>query len=108
LFVFPTNPFRLNERLVIQQGDLLCQGDISRTFEENLAAVLPAVTSKAPSKLRKYTLNFAAKERQKALLALQRMNVSRATLFPGLEGFSKSLKTLLVSPKKLLYPGNPC
>lgn len=107
LFVFPTNPFRLNERLVIQQSDLLCQGDISRTFEENLAAVLPPGTTKAHSKLRKYTLKFKAKERQAALLALHRMNVSRASLFPGLEGFSKSLKTLLVSPKKLLYPGKP-
>lgn len=108
LFVFPTNPFRLNERLVIQQGDLLCPGDISRTFEENLGAGLPTVTNKSHSKLRKYPLQFGAKERQKALLALQRMNVSRATLFPGLEGFSKSLKTLLASPKKLLYPGTPC
>ena len=107
LFVFPTNPFRLNERLVIQQGDLLCQGDISRTFEKNLAAMLPPGTTKVHSRLRKYTLKFEAKERQAALLALHRMNVSRASLFPGLEGFSKSLKTLLVSPRKLLYPGNP-
>lgn len=106
LFVFPTNPFRLNERLVIQQGDLLCQGDISRTFEENLAAVLPPGTTKTHSKLRKYPLKFEAKERQAALRALHRMNVSRATLFPGLEGFSKSLKTLLFSPDKLLCPGN--
>jgi hypothetical protein len=103
LFVFPTNPFRLNERLVIQQGDLLCQGDISRTFEQNLAAVLP---NKAT--LRKYTLIFKARERQKALLALHRMNISRATLFPGLDGFSKSLKTLMASPKKLLYSGEEC
>jgi len=108
LFVFPTNPFRLNERLVIQQGDLLCQGDISKSFEENLSAVLPRSTGKANSKLRKYILKFNAKERQVALLALHRMNINRATLFPGLEGFSKSLKTLMVSPKKLLYPGGEC
>jgi len=108
LFVFPANPFRLNERLVIQQGDLLCQGDISKTFEENLAAVLPQSTDKAHSKLRKYTLDFNAKERQTALLALHRMNINRATLFPGLEGFSKSLKTLMASPKKLMYHAEEC
>jgi hypothetical protein len=108
LFVFPTNPFRLNERLVIQQGDLLCQGNISRTFEQNLAAVLPVVTNKARARLRKYILKFDAEERQTALLALHRMNINRATLFPGLDGFSKSLKTLMASPKKLLYSGEEC
>lgn len=108
LFVFPTNPFKLNERIVIQQSDLLCQGDVSKTFEENLAAVLPQSTDKANSKLRKYTLKFSPEERQTALLALHRMNINRATLFPGLEGFSKSLKTLMVSPKKLLYHGEEC
>jgi hypothetical protein len=101
LFVYPTNPFRLNERLVIQQGDLLCPGDISKTFEENLAATLH---DESDFRLFKYIISFNVKERKKTLLQLHRMNINRATLFPGLAGFAQSLKTLLVLPEKLLKP----
>lgn len=104
LFTFPVNPFQLNERLVLQQGVFLCPGDISKLFEENLAAVLPD-NNKAGYKLLKYKFVFGVKERKKALLRLHKMNINRATLFPGLEGFAQSLKTLLVSPANLLAPG---
>ena len=36
----PMNPFRLNERLRVQQGAFLIQGNISKTFSENLHALL--------------------------------------------------------------------
>lgn len=101
-FVWPVNPFRLNERLVIQQGDFLCQGDISKTFEENLAAVLPNAKKDSDCKLFKYVIKSGKKERKEILLNLHRMNINRATLFPGLDGFAQSLKTLLVSPHNLL------
>jgi hypothetical protein len=42
----PTNPYRLNQRLVIQHGLFLCLGDIRRSFEENLASV-PHATDQA-------------------------------------------------------------
>jgi hypothetical protein len=40
LFARPVNPYRLNERLTIQQGSFLAQGDIGTTFEENFEAIL--------------------------------------------------------------------
>jgi hypothetical protein len=57
-FVYPVNPFRLNERLVIQQGVFLCSGNIQKTFEENLAEVLPEGGGKNNYKLMKYIIKF--------------------------------------------------
>lgn len=101
-FVFPANSFRLNKRLVVQQGDFLVQGDISKPFEDNLAEVLPG--GKDSYKLFKYVIKFDIKERSETLLHLHRMNINRASLFPGLDGFAASLRTLLASPKNLLKP----
>lgn len=39
-FVAPINPYRLNQRLTVQQGTFLAQGDLRLAFEENLAAVI--------------------------------------------------------------------
>lgn len=97
-FVYPVNPFRLNERLVIQQGVFLCPGNIKKTFEDNLAEVLPEGGGKNNYKLIKYIIKCDAKERRNILLNLHRMNINKATLFPGLGGFAESLKTLMVYP----------
>jgi hypothetical protein len=98
-FVYPVNPFRLNERLVIQQGVFLCPGNIKKTFEDNLAEVLPEDKNKNRRKLIKYVIKCDdPKERRNILLNLQRMNINKATLFPGLGGFAESLKTLMVYP----------
>ena len=35
-FVFNENPFSLSERLIIQKGLFLCQGDVNVSFENNL------------------------------------------------------------------------
>ncbi len=101
--VYPVNPFKLNERIVTQQGDCLCPSDISKTFEENLAAVLSD-----KHKLYKYIIKWDPEERRDILLNLHRMNINRATLFPGLGGFAQSLKTLMVSPKNLIKPDSDC
>jgi hypothetical protein len=82
----PQNPFRLNERLRIQKGVFLVPGDVSATFEENLAA-LPG------SNLRDRVLRIVvpASIRSTALRELFHMGISRTTLFPGLDGFAETL-----------------
>ncbi len=87
-FALPENPFLLNERLIIQKGVFLCPGNISLPLEQNLKAMADWHTEDSIVKIQ---LRFSAKERQWALLALDDMNVSRATLFPGLDGFARSL-----------------
>jgi hypothetical protein len=100
--VSPVNPFRLNERLVIQQGIFLCPGDVSRSFEENLATVLPRPPHDA---LLQFIVEDSADLRKEILRHLQRMNMNSATLFPGLDGFAKSLNTLVAFPD-IIPPGN--
>jgi len=86
-FASPANPYRLNQRLVIQHGLFLCPGDIRRPFEENLASV-PFATDGA--NLIKILLPRTLLA--DALTSLQRMNISHATLFPGVDGYARSLR----------------
>lgn len=96
---YPLNPFQLNERLVIQQGAFLVPGDLEHSFESNLARVLAE-----PEELRKVVLRLTYEEISVALTELLRMNMSRATLFPGLDGYSASMKCLPASPFVIQLP----
>jgi hypothetical protein len=93
------NPFRLNERLVIQQGVFLFPGDISKPFDDNLEALL--INQNPKEKLIKYTIKADASVKREILYHLHRMNINRATLFPGLDGFAQSLKRFLAFPEIL-------
>ena len=96
-FVYPVNPFRLNERLIIQQGVFLCPGDVSIPFEDNLFAVLPPGTASPPF----YKLKIKHNARSDYLRKLHRMNMNTSTLFPGLDGFARSLNNILAFPEIL-------
>jgi hypothetical protein len=85
--VAPVNPFQLNQRLVVQQGLFLCPGDVRRTFVDNLLAVPGAADA---SRLRKILLPRSILP--DALTSLYRMGSSHATLFPGIDGFSRGLR----------------
>lgn len=103
--VLAINPHRLNTRLVLQQGIFLCPGDVSKPFECNLATLRSA--SGFRDNFVKYTIVNDRKVRREILRELHRMNVNEATLFPGLEGFARSLKTLLPFPRILGVPPVP-
>lgn len=91
--VHPVNPFRLNERLTIQQGTFLFPGDISQSFEQNLSADVYKEGSRA--NLLRFKIHIDLNERKNFLKQLNFMNINKATLFPGLDGFSQSLWTQL-------------
>jgi hypothetical protein len=91
--IHSVNPFRLNDRLTIQQGLFLMPGDISRDFEENMM-----VHSSSPKDLIRFEIDSTPPVRREILINLHRMNISRASLFPGLVGFAESLKTRLAFP----------
>jgi hypothetical protein len=102
-FVYPVSPFRLNERLTIQQGTFLCQGDISIPFQANLAA-LQQDNPTAKDNLIALELKLRPSERIRFLTKLYRMNMTRANLYPGLQGFAESLKMRLIFPKEIGGP----
>jgi len=82
----PLNPFRLNERLRIQKGAFLVPGDVQASFMENLEA-LPGHNEAAH--VVKIVIPFEL--RREALRELFQMNVTRTSLFPGLDGYAQSL-----------------
>jgi hypothetical protein len=83
---WPVNPFRLNERLRVQQGVFLVQGDISRPFSKNLKALSDGRRSEHFERI-----VIPKEKRNNVLERLWTMDISRAALFPGLDGFARSL-----------------
>lgn len=92
--VYPISPFRLNQRLTVQQGIFLCSGDVTKTFDENLKSISGNETNCR-------RIPIAPEARADLLMAIYRANMSRATLFPGLDGFALSLWTRVPSLKRL-------
>jgi hypothetical protein len=82
----PLNPFHLNERLRIQKGVFLISGSVQIPFVDNLMA-LPNHSS--PDRVLKIIIPQSCVD--DALVNLFQMNISRATLFPGLDGYAQSL-----------------
>lgn len=82
----PINPFRLNERLLIQKGLFLIPDNIELPFMKNLRN-MPGHEKK--ENIKKIcippTVGWELRRR------LFDMNISRRSLFPGLEGYSQSL-----------------
>lgn len=89
-FVFPLSPFRLNERLTLQKGVFLCPGDVTKSFEENLCTL-------NGHDREENVLKFVVPPdcRADAARRLFDLNITDATLFPGLDGFARSLKMTL-------------
>lgn len=84
--VVQVNPFQLDERLTIQKGVFLYPCDATKAFEQNLRAMPGHDDQKHVLKL-----VISHVDRMKAMKKLHAMNISRATLFPGLDGFAQSL-----------------
>lgn len=89
--VLPINSLRLNERQVTQQGLFFLSGDVTKSFEENIiksGASLPDLRKHVNKLVIKTTPVFLTEIRNN----LVAMNISEASLFPGLDGFARSLR----------------
>lgn len=91
-FAFPVRPQAYNSRLAIQQGLFLCPGSAAATFMENLLA-LGGREEHASHVVR---ITLSQRMRANALQDLNYMNINRATLFPGLDGFAQSLRNTIL------------
>ena len=89
-FAWPENPIMLNQRLIVQRGVFLCPGKVSESFEANVKELDGWHRKTSILKLRLQFKDYVT-ERKKALQNLFFMNVDRATLFQGLDGFAQSL-----------------
>ncbi len=88
--LYAVNPFRLNRRLTMQQGVLLLVGDPKATFRENLASCFTD-SQDLTQNVHATVLDVSKSERNRILWELKKMNISNDVLFPGLDGFAKSL-----------------
>lgn len=87
-FIYAENPFLFHQRQIIQRGVFLCPSRIDFSFNRNLQAI-PGWNSE--NNVLKLKIKINQRERKHALNDLSSMNISNATLFPGLDGFARSL-----------------
>ncbi len=86
-FVLKQNTYLQHERLTIQQGVFLCPGSVEQSWSDNLRALL---ADRKPAEIvRRFVIEPA--RINELLRDLNRMNLTTATLFPGLQGLSESL-----------------
>src|SRR6476620_4244088 len=89
--VVPYCPTKLSERLSVQQGEFLVPSEVDVPFMDNWSEMRKALPKGG---VIRFTLPKS--ERSRALRQLRLMNVSRTSLFPGLDGFAQSFRQLLV------------
>lgn len=89
-FVEFVQPFFLFERIIQQQGLFICQGNINNDFETNLYTNYLVSQSNGHHPM--YKIKIPIKWRTEMIRDLNRMNINAATLFPGVEGYFKSIK----------------
>ncbi len=80
---------RLNQRMMAQQGVHLCRIGMQVNFTTTLMCML--VYPKPVRKPVVRRIRIMKTRRPQFLENLQRMNITAATLFPGLDGFARSL-----------------
>ena len=84
-FVWQGDPFRMPQRVVAQSGTFLVSSHLGMTVEETLARYPGRGTLLVQFVLK--TANLRAE----AMASLYSMNITQATLFPGLDGLARSM-----------------
>src|ERR1035441_425887 len=80
----------MNERISAQQGVFLC--DLSRIGAFTIALQQMLVTPMPPASPVIWKVVVKTADRVRIVRELNRMNINGASLFPGLDGFARSLK----------------
>jgi hypothetical protein len=97
--VVAINAFQLNDRLAAQQGVFTAVTNIGASLMDNLLAL------DDPGESRKHCFKFDLEVDkrflQDGLRELNRMNINRLSLFPGLDGLAQNLDHLIAVPEKL-------
>ena len=97
-FISFENPVLQHSRLHLQQGVFLCPGNINKTFEQNLKALNGWDQETAVVKI---VCKADTQDLCDALEKCRRMNISRESLFPGLDGLAQAMKYHISFYRKL-------
>ncbi len=96
--VCSVNPQYFHSRLYAQQAIFLCPSNISVSLEENIESLQ---VKDYKTSLYRIDCKLSLDDVFAGLDRLRRMNISRATLFPGLEGYMKSMSYRIQFLRKL-------
>jgi hypothetical protein len=96
--IAPIEPFEASERMIIQQGLFLASATIAASF----ASVLARMAHEADLRLPLFRFEIKPEHRTDVLAELESMNITEATLYPGIDGFARSLGASAEIPGKIL------
>jgi hypothetical protein len=103
--VIPVEPNSLHDRIHIQQGLFLINGSWETTFEDTLFKTLDVKKEECETKniddikktmieeVKIFKLIINKDKKKEMITELFRMNISRESLYQGIEGFAQSIKT---------------
>lgn len=94
--IFKLNSFGFSPRQSVQQGTFLVPTDICQSFEKNLRISLAKDES-----ITVHKLLIPWNIRREIVNNLYRRNINSAVLFPGIDGYSRSLLSLLTDEQIL-------
>lgn len=97
--VWPLNAFRLNQRVVAQQALFVVPLDVTKSFMENLCHC-PAVEGMISQHLIKFVIPCSDEIIRGCVKYLYDRNLTRATLFPGIEGYAHTIGNLVLLPHR--------
>lgn len=95
------NSYRISQRQAVQQATFLVPLDVTKPFEANLHASL-----KGHGRKHMKRLDLPLSLRAEIVMSQYRGNIHHSSLFPGIDGFARSLNSMLLVPH-LLHPGDP-
>ncbi len=90
-FIMPYEPKMKNERILAQQGLFLVPSNVEDSFQDILD--IYGIHGKA---CKRYVIPEAL--RYKGLVRLKKMNITSTSLFPGLDGFCRSIGFEVIEP----------
>ena len=97
--IWPLNAYRLNERVIAQQAVFVVPLDVTKSFMENLR-----LCSEGQQMISRHLIKFVIPCSVEVISGcvkyLYDRNLTPATLFPGIDGFARSLGNLILLPDR--------
>ena len=97
--IWPLNAYRLNERVVAQQSLFVVPLDVTKSFMDNLIAC-PTGQERASQHLIKFVISCSEEVIRECAMYLYGHNLTSAALYPGINGFARSIGNLTLIPDR--------
>jgi len=101
-FVLPMNPHRIIERQDAQRGVFVVPGNLTKPFMQNLAGMHGSEDER--SHILRIDLDFDQAALTDALTDLDSMQLTRGSLFPGIDGFVAQFENQIAIRGRLYLP----